>query len=310
MVTMTEPVAEVVERARRLASMIELGEKLSWGTDTQALRESADLLERLSRERDTGVPEIKTALGIAHAALTAHNDWHLKQIEPQTIDGMEIVPADAYCDSTLYELTQDALHHVERMEAKLSAAPQPPTVSTQGDMLIPMGRENDGDKHVTAYMCLIDFECELGLASGGNRVYPSIEDIREHSKCVGGCGIVEVEVRATRVVQEPSDEGELVMTAAEIEAAEHSPPSPQPDLSTLTRERDQAREALEPFATFGERNVDENGWKSNIHREQISTWFGPSDFRRARSVLHPEEGQIDSALSAAPAPEAVDGERS
>lgn len=38
--------------------------------------------------------------------------------------------------------------------------------------------------------------------------------------------------------------------------------------------------ALAPFATFAH-NVDADGWTSNIHREQISTWFGPSDFRAA-----------------------------
>ncbi len=41
------------------------------------------------------------------------------------------------------------------------------------------------------------------------------------------------------------------------------------------------REALEPFAEFGRRNVDDHGWKSNIHREGISVWFGPSEFRAA-----------------------------
>lgn len=44
------------------------------------------------------------------------------------------------------------------------------------------------------------------------------------------------------------------------------------------------REALEPFAAFAE-NVDEEGWMSNIHRGSISTWFGPSDFRRAARAL-------------------------
>lgn len=40
--------------------------------------------------------------------------------------------------------------------------------------------------------------------------------------------------------------------------------------------------ALEPFLTFAKNNVsDEEGghvWRSNIHREAISTWFGPSNF--------------------------------
>lgn len=47
---------------------------------------------------------------------------------------------------------------------------------------------------------------------------------------------------------------------------------------------DALRSALEPFATFAE-NVDTNGWTSDIHRERISVWFGPSDFRRAKEAL-------------------------
>lgn len=177
------------------------------------------------------------------------------------------------------------------------------------DALIPMGRENDGDTHVTAYMCLVDFECEAGLASGGNRVYPSIEDIREHRKCVAGCGIVEVEIRATRVVQEPSDEGDVVFTSAEIEAlsAAPQPPTVSPDIVALTRERDQTREALElaePILAAVSMLLRED--RILVCRDEILT----AALQRARSVLHPEEGQIDSALSAAPAPEAVDGERS
>lgn len=40
-------------------------------------------------------------------------------------------------------------------------------------------------------------------------------------------------------------------------------------------------EALEPFSTFAE-NVNDDGWASNIHKERISYWFGPTDFRKAR----------------------------
>lgn len=67
-----------------------------------------------------------------------------------------------------------------------------------------MGAEEDGA--VIGYMCAIDWECELGLASGGNRVFPSIEDARETLKCAEGCGIVEVEVRFRRVI----DRGQII----------------------------------------------------------------------------------------------------
>lgn len=37
--------------------------------------------------------------------------------------------------------------------------------------------------------------------------------------------------------------------------------------------------AILPFAEFALANVDDDGWTSTIHRESISTWFGPSEFR-------------------------------
>lgn len=52
------------------------------------------------------------------------------------------------------------------------------------------------------YMCKVDFDEELGNAAGGNTVYPTIEDLREHRGCVKDCGIVEVEVTLKRVVDE------------------------------------------------------------------------------------------------------------
>lgn len=57
------------------------------------------------------------------------------------------------------------------------------------------------------------------------------------------------------------------MLAAEVEARK------------LREQLVTAKEALAPFAAFAANNVDEHGWKSNIHRESISTWFGPSEFR-------------------------------
>ena len=65
----------------------------------------------------------------------------------------------------------------------------------------PMWAEDDGS--VTGFMCLTDFECELGGASGGNTVYASITDCKARRKCTDTCGIVEVKVTAVRVVQEP-----------------------------------------------------------------------------------------------------------
>jgi outer membrane murein-binding lipoprotein Lpp len=57
------------------------------------------------------------------------------------------------------------------------------------------------------------------------------------------------------------------------------------DPRALARERNEAVAALKPFAMFGAQWTDEGGWTSNIHREAISTWFGPSDLRRAAEIV-------------------------
>lgn len=58
------------------------------------------------------------------------------------------------------------------------------------------------------------------------------------------------------------------------------------EITRLRSDNQKLREALEPFGTSHvAENVDEHGWTSNIHREQISVWFGPSDFFRARAAL-------------------------
>ncbi len=59
-------------------------------------------------------------------------------------------------------------------------------------------RERDN----TGFMCQIDFEDELYRASGGNKVYPSIEDLKEDHPCWESCGIVEVRVQYVRTVVE------------------------------------------------------------------------------------------------------------
>jgi hypothetical protein len=67
-----------------------------------------------------------------------------------------------------------------------------------------MNGEDDGS--VVGYMCMVDFECELGAAMGGNRVFPSIEDAKENLKCWRGCGLVEVRVSFVRIVEEGTDQ--------------------------------------------------------------------------------------------------------
>ena len=45
---------------------------------------------------------------------------------------------------------------------------------------------------VPGWMCAIDFAYELGEASGGNKIYPSLEDLRKHHDCLDKCGSQEV----------------------------------------------------------------------------------------------------------------------
>jgi hypothetical protein len=52
---------------------------------------------------------------------------------------------------------------------------------------------------ITGYMCLIDYQLELGGAVGGNTVFPSIEDLKRHHDCWEECGIVRVEVRGVAI---------------------------------------------------------------------------------------------------------------
>ena len=44
------------------------------------------------------------------------------------------------------------------------------------------------------YMCKTDFDYELGHAAGGNRIFATVEDLKEWFPCVDECGIVKVEV--------------------------------------------------------------------------------------------------------------------
>jgi hypothetical protein len=53
---------------------------------------------------------------------------------------------------------------------------------------------------VTGFMCLIDWQHEIGQASDGNKVYPSLDALKRHHKMWAECGVVEVEVRAKQVI--------------------------------------------------------------------------------------------------------------
>lgn len=71
-------------------------------------------------------------------------------------------------------------------------------------------RSEDTDVVRTGYMCRVDFEFELGAALGGNVIFPDIEDLRAHRKCVDECGIVEVEVRLKKLIEPGREPGAYV----------------------------------------------------------------------------------------------------
>jgi len=59
--------------------------------------------------------------------------------------------------------------------------------------------------HSEGYMCKTDFEYELGNASGGNVIYPSLIDLQKHKRCWESCGVVRVSVHFEEIVIEEKD---------------------------------------------------------------------------------------------------------
>lgn len=54
----------------------------------------------------------------------------------------------------------------------------------------------------TGFMCMVDFDWHLGEDMKPARVYSTEADLRRERSCVEQCGIVEVEIRRVRVVQD------------------------------------------------------------------------------------------------------------
>lgn len=50
-------------------------------------------------------------------------------------------------------------------------------------------------KKVKVFLDGVDFQHEVGHAPGGNKVYESVEDLKEHNRCWKSCGIVECEIK-------------------------------------------------------------------------------------------------------------------
>lgn len=54
------------------------------------------------------------------------------------------------------------------------------------------------------WMCLTDFQHELGEADGGVRVFPDRESLAQHKPCISECGVIEVVVAAAPQPKEQS----------------------------------------------------------------------------------------------------------
>lgn len=79
----------------------------------------------------------------------------------------------------------------------------PANVRTAG---LPTSMNAELTGEVRGFMCLIDWQYEIGAAADGNKIYPSADALRRGHSCADDCGIVEVEVRIRRVVSEGTGE--------------------------------------------------------------------------------------------------------
>lgn len=75
-----------------------------------------------------------------------------------------------------------------------------------------------GARRARGFMCKTDFDYEVGNAMGGNKVYPSVRDLKANQGCWKECGIVEVEVSLRRVVAWENYRA----SAASLSAVDHS----------------------------------------------------------------------------------------
>ena len=68
----------------------------------------------------------------------------------------------------------------------------------------------------TGFMCLIDYEVELGEDSKGTPIYPDERSLRTEHKCVDSCGIAEVKVTLTKF-HLPTKDASITLTEALIQ---------------------------------------------------------------------------------------------
>lgn len=64
-----------------------------------------------------------------------------------------------------------------------------------------MTRNEKDERVITVYACGVDWQHELGAASGGNTLHPSLADLKKRRECTESCGVVELEVRLSKWVE-------------------------------------------------------------------------------------------------------------
>jgi hypothetical protein len=318
---LTDPVAEVVERlnAETIENLIVelhvIGDARAFNLNisqkntaeyraAELLKEAQAEIERLSRERDTGVPEgwcvlpLEPTREMCEAAVIRDGGW----LEPYTAPRESGVAVDG-------DLSQEDADDLNRQScedarldyiAMLSAAPQPPQTGApkRATELCQYGHCVLNGPDVEGGDCVCD-----GKPHSAAPQHPTVstQGWQENAVAV----LEEIDAAFDKQIYclpprpdptpfamreadqdiPPDYEHSVIVTEAlwdKIRAAISAPG--RVDLSTLTRERDQAREALQEIAfgnytEFSEDSVSSHGLLQIVgHMQEV-----------ARSVLHPEK---------------------
>lgn len=57
-------------------------------------------------------------------------------------------------------------------------------------------------KEVIVFLDGVDWQHEIGEAAGGNKVYGSVEDLKENNRCWNSCGVVKCKITLVEWVEE------------------------------------------------------------------------------------------------------------
>lgn len=245
--TMPNPVAEVVERLDVLQEIDAAIEDAQAGQMEHDIIVTLQLakaeIERLSRERDTGVPE---------------GFWLAPNEPTREMEHAYIKAYDAIC--AVSDQYDDPFKWFEAgYNAVRAAAPQPPTVSEVASSDLPdeIYVERDAETNEKRW-----FSCKgMGEKYVHARLLYNWKFVAKH-------GLAKV-----------TPEHTWAQWLAEMKA----------DLSTLTRERDQAREALQTIVhAYDNNGVEMNSPEIGGHDDIPPHPWHEEWLQRARSVLHPD----------------------